>query len=104
MIKDDYALAEIPMLPVVKGVIETKRSILIYTLALVALTLMLPATGAVGWFYFASSSVLGGAYIYYSWRLYKRPEILGARSAYLFSLLYLALLFAAVAGDVFIRF
>ena len=103
MIKDDYAMARVPMLPVVKSVAETKRSILVYTLALVALTLMFPATGAVGWLYVTSATVLGAAYVYYSWRLYTGPEIVGARSAYLFSLLYLALLFAAIAADVFVR-
>jgi protoheme IX farnesyltransferase len=103
LIKDDYAMAKIPMLPVVKSVAETKRSILVYTIALVTLTLMFAATGAVGWFYVTSATVLGAAYIFYSWRLYKGPEIVGARQAYLFSLLYLALLFAAIATDVFVR-
>ena len=102
LIKEDYARARVPMLPVVTGVRETKRYILLYTLILVALTSMFFTTQAVGWFYFAASSVLGAIFIYYAWRLFRQPGIEGARSAYLYSLLYLALLFAAVVGDVFV--
>ena len=103
LVKDDYALAGIPMLPVVKSLRETKGSILLYTLALVTLSLMFAATGAVGWLYLAAAAVLGAVYVYFSWRLFRQPGDMGARSAYLFSLLYLAILFGAVAADVFIR-
>jgi protoheme IX farnesyltransferase len=104
MIKDDYLSAGIPMLPVVTSVAETKRQILLYTFILVALTLMFVTTSAVGWFYFATAAGSGLVYIYYTWRLYRLPEISGAKSAYLYSLLYLALIFVGVVADVYVRF
>ena len=104
LIKDDYASAGIPMMPVVTSVKETKRQILLYTFILVALTLMFVTTSAVGWLYFAMAAGSGLAYIYYTWRLYRLPEIAGAKSAYLFSLLYLALIFVALVADVYVSF
>ena len=102
MIKDDYELAGIPMLPVVKSVRETNRSILQYTIVLVALTLVFATTEAVGGIYMAAASALGAIFIYYSWRLSRQPGIDGAKSTYLYSLLYLALLFTAIVADVFV--
>mgnify|MGYP001190763453 CR=1 FL=1 len=102
LIKDDYARAGIPMLPVVTSVAQTKRSILLYTFILIALTTMFFTTQAVGWFYLATSLLLGILFVYYAFRLLKRPGIEGARSAYLYSLLYLALLFIFIATDAFI--
>ncbi len=102
MVKDDYANAGIPMMPVATGIAETKRQILLYTIILVALTLMFVTTSAVGWFYFATASGAGLAYIYYTWRLFALPEIEGAKSAYLFSLLYLAVIFVGVVVDVYV--
>ena len=99
LLKDDYARAGVPMLPVVSGVGETKRSILLYSFVLVALTLMFFTTQAVGWVYFVSALTLGATFIYFAFRLHRLPEIEGARSAYLFSLLYLALLFGAIMAD-----
>ena len=104
MIKDDYLSAGIPMMPVVTSLAETKRQILLYTIILVALTLMFVTTSAVGWFYFATAAGSGLVYIYYTWRLYRLPEISGAKSAYLYSLLYLALIFVGVVADVYVKF
>ena len=102
LMKDDYASAGIPMMPVVVSVKETKRQILLYTFILVALTLMFVTTSAVGWFYFATAAGAGLVYIFYTWRLYSLPDIRGAKSAYLYSLLYLALIFVGVVADVYI--
>ena len=99
LLKDEYARAKIPMLPVVAGVQETKKSILLYTLVLVALTLMFFATRYVGWLYLAASSALGGAFIYYAWRLIRQPGIEGARALFHYSMLYLVLLFLAIMVD-----
>lgn len=99
MIKDDYAEARIPMLPVVTGVEETKRQILLYSLLLVVLTLLFVLTGAVGWVYLGGAAALGVLLVYEAIRLRQRPGIEGAKSAYLYSLLYLALLFAVVVAD-----
>ena len=99
LIKDDYARAGIPMLPVVAGVAETKLQIFLYTLMLVALSILFFATGTVGWLYLGSAIALGAPFVYYSWRLLRRPESEGARGLFQYSLAYLVLLFAAIAAD-----
>ncbi len=101
LIKDDYARAKIPMLPVVTGVDETKKQIFLYTLVLVALSLMFYTTQAVGLVYMSSALALGIGFIFYTWRLLRLPGIDGAKRAYLFSLAYLMLLFVAVGADSF---
>lgn len=99
MIKDDYAEAGVPMLPVVAGVEETKLWILLYTVILVALTALFALTGAVGTVYLASALALSLAFVWFAWRLTRKPGIEGAKAAYLYSLAYLALLFAAIMVD-----
>ena len=99
LLKDDYAEAGVPMLPVVAGVSETKRSILLYAILLTALTAMFFTTRAVGWVYFAGALALGIGFIYSAYRLMRRPEIEGAKSTYLYSLAYLALLFMLIMID-----
>lgn len=103
MIKDDYRRAGIPMLPVVAGVKNTKLYILLYTILLLALTLMFFTTRAVGWVYFGGSLALGIGFIYYAFRLMKREGIEGAKAAYLYSLAYLALLFLVIMVDSLVR-
>ena len=103
LLKDDYASAKVPMLPVVAGVDVTKKSILLYTILMLALTTMFALTGAVGMVYLASSVLLGVLFIYYAWRLIRRPGIEGAKPLYLYSLLYLAVLFLAIIADSIIR-
>lgn len=103
ILKDDYAEARIPMLPVVAGVDETKKAIFLYTLLVVALTVMFFATGAVGLIFLSASSVLGMAFIYYAWRLIRREGTVGARSVFFYSMIYLAVLFLALMIDSSIR-
>ena len=99
LLKDEYERARIPMLPVVVGVDETKKAISLYTLLVVAITLMFFATGSVGWIYLASSSGLGILFIFYAWRLLRRPGIDDARPLFAYSMIYLALLFLAIMVD-----
>ena len=99
LLKDDYAKAGVPMLPVVAGVAETKKSILLYSVLLLALTSMFFSTRAVGWIYLIASLVLGLLFIYRAVVLLRRPGIEGALGTYLYSLAYLALLFTAIAVD-----
>ena len=87
------------MLPLVVTLSETKRQIFVYTLSLVALTTMFFATGAVGWIYLASAIGLGCVFVAFAWRLMRAPDDRHAASIYKYSLLYLALLFAAIAVD-----
>ena len=99
LIKDDYARAGIPMLPVVATLAATKRQILVYTVVLVVLSATFAATGAVGWIYLFGAVGLGAWFIVLAVRLARGDGTEGARALYLFSLLYLALLFGAVATD-----
>ena len=99
LIKDDYARARIPMLPVVVGVEETKRSIFRYSWLVVAVTVMFVATGSVGWIYLAASCGLGALFIYYAWRLLRQPGVEGARELFSYSLVYLVALFAAIMAE-----
>jgi protoheme IX farnesyltransferase len=99
LLKDDYARAKIPMLPVVAGVDQTKKAIFLYALLTVALTTMLFSTGAVGWIYLATSSVMGMVFIYYAWRVMRTPGTQPARGLFLYSMVYLASLFMAVIVD-----
>ena len=99
LIKDDYTRAGVPMLPVVQGVINTQRSIFLYTLVLVALTLMFYTLHQVGWIYLSAALALGACFILLAGRLLVDGSLRRARQVYLYSLLYLALLFGAVMLD-----
>jgi protoheme IX farnesyltransferase len=103
LIKDDYARAKVPMLPVVAGIVETRKSIFLYTFLVIAVTLMLYSTRTLGLIYLVSSLTLGAIWIYYAWRLMRRPGIEGAKAAYLYSLLYLALIFLVIIIDSSVR-
>jgi len=104
MIQDDYKEAGIPMLPVVVGEERTAQNIFMYSLALVALTLLFGASDAVGLIYLASAAALGAMFLYLAWRLKLDYTIRWAKHLYLYSLLYLALLFAVMLPDGVYRF
>ena len=99
LIRRDYARANIPMLPVVKGVKETTWNIFLYSVLLVALTLVFFTTQAVEWIYLASAGGLGAILIYMAWKLWRNEGAASARGVYLYSLLYLAGLFVAIMVD-----
>ena len=98
-LKDDYARAGIPMLPVVAGIQETKKAIFLYTLLVFGLTLMFFATRAVGWIYLAAAVPLNLAFVFYAWRLMRGAGVDRARGVFLYSMMYLVLLFTAVMID-----
>jgi protoheme IX farnesyltransferase len=100
ILKDDYARAGVPMLPVVAGVDKTKTSILLYSILLLALTLMFSSTvTSLHWIYLGASLALGVGFVGLAWRLKRRSEIEGARLFFLYSMLYLAALFLAIMID-----
>jgi protoheme IX farnesyltransferase len=96
LIKRDYEAAGIPMLPVVRGDRETARQILLYTVVLVALTVVPFLTGTFGPVYLGAAILLGAQFLRLAWAL--RRELTPRRASVLFhySLAYLALLFVAV--------
>ena len=99
LLKEDYKSVGVPMLPVVMGVKKTKRAILLYAILLLGLTTMFFATGTVGWIYLGAALALGLVFVYRAAMLMRNPGIKGALGTYIYSLAYLALLFAAIAVD-----
>ena len=99
LIKRNYAAAGVPMLPVVRGEDETTKQIVLYTVALVAFTIAPALWGQFGLVYLVAAVALGGTFLGLAWVL--RRERTPARASLLFhySLLYLALLFVAMALD-----
>jgi len=99
LIKNDYARAHIPMMPVVLGEKETKRQILLYTLLLIAVTLVLFSTRAMGYLYLASALALGAGFLYLAIRVFRDETKRWARTLFWYSNCYLALLFALMVID-----
>jgi protoheme IX farnesyltransferase len=97
LMKDEYAKAGIPMLPVVRGEAETRRQIMLYTVLLYAVTQLPFCAGGLGISYLIPSMTLGAVFIYFSYRLLRVADRRWALRTYLFSLAYLALLFLSVA-------
>ena len=99
LIKRDYAAAGVPMLPVVRGEEETARQIVLYTVALVAFTLAPVLWGQFGFVYLVAAAALGGGFLGLAWLLRRERTPAHAGLLFHYSLLYLALLFVAMALD-----
>jgi protoheme IX farnesyltransferase len=98
-----YAAADVPMMPVVRGPQATARLVLVYSVVLVAATLLPAAIGIFGLFYLGGAALLGGVLLVLAWRLWRDSSPAHAGVLFHFSLLYLALLFVAVAIDAAVR-
>jgi protoheme IX farnesyltransferase len=101
--RSDYERAGVPMLPVVRGELETRRQILIYTFELVAVTLLLPVLHLAGTVYLVSAILLGLSLIFTAWRVWKIPGNKPAWTMYRWSSMYLAFIFLALVLDAVIR-
>jgi protoheme IX farnesyltransferase len=99
LMKDEYAKVGVPMLPVVRGEAETRRQIVLYSVLLYAVTQLPFCAGGFGAIYLVASLILGGAFIGGAVLLQRRADRRTALKLYLFSLLYLALLFCAMVVD-----
>jgi heme o synthase len=99
LMKDEYAEVGVPMLPVVRGEAETRRQILLYSLLLYAVTQLPFCVGVFGGIYLVASIVLGLAFVSGAVLLYRRADRRTALRLYLFSMLYLALLFVTMVLD-----
>ena len=102
LIKDDYERAGVPMLPVVRGDVATTWGILWYSLSLIPLSVLVFLIGAAGPLYLGSALTLGVIFVAFAVRLLRGTELRRralARGLYLYSLLYLALLFTAIVVD-----
>ncbi|HAG99602.1 MAG TPA: protoheme IX farnesyltransferase [Ktedonobacter sp.] len=99
LILKDYEKAGIPMLPVIKGEAETRRQILLYSLLLLAITLVLFAMGAMGYLYLVGAVILGGGLVYLAIRLWRDQSKKWARTLFWYSNMYLAAIFAIMVLD-----
>jgi protoheme IX farnesyltransferase len=101
--RDDYANAGIPMLPVVAGIRRTTTGILVYAVVVVGVTLALGPLSDLGIVYDVAAGVLGATFIGRAVHLRRHPEPGEAIRLFVFSNVYLAGLFAAIAVDTFVR-
>jgi protoheme IX farnesyltransferase len=97
--RDDYAKSGLPMLPITHGLAFTQFQILLYTIVLVATTMLPFAVKMSGLIYLVSASILGIIYLWYAWRMYKHYSDLIARQAFTYSIIYLSVLFVALLVD-----
>ena len=96
---EDYARAEVPMMPVVAGEPETRRQILIYAVLLAPLALVPAFIGMTSMVYGIVVAALGLNFIRLAMGLYRRPDDVAARRLFAFSILYLFLLFLVLVID-----
>jgi protoheme IX farnesyltransferase len=97
--KSEYAAAGIPMLPVTHGAGLTRDFILLYCVALAAVSVLPYAAGLSALPYLISAIALGAAFLQHAWRLFRDPRDANAIGTFRFSITYLALLFAALLVD-----
>lgn len=97
--REDYARAGVPMLPVVRGAVETARHILAYSVLLVGVTLVFGAVGGMGVLYLSAALLLGGIFLAHAVRLLRDQSERVAMGLFRYSISYLGLLFTAMAVD-----
>ena len=102
--RDDYAKSGLPMLPITHGMKFTQLQIWLYTIALVATTMLPFAVGMSGLIYLASAALLGLVFLWYAWQIYQHYTDLIARKTFAYSIIYLSLLFAALLVDHYLKF
>ena len=95
----DYEKAGVPMMPVVHGEEKTRRHILVYTIELIAVTLLLPIFNLAGMIYLISALVLGGFLFYAAWQVFKVGGNKVAWTMYRWSSMYLMFIFLAIGID-----
>jgi protoheme IX farnesyltransferase len=99
----DYERAGVPMMPVVRGELETRRQIFIYTIELIIVTLLLPILQLAGLFYLIASLVLGGLLLYAAWAVWKQGGNKVAWRMYKWSSTYLVFIFLAIMIDAVVK-
>jgi len=101
--RDDYAAAEVPMLPVVADMHTVAVRIIAYTLVLWGLTLLFGPVAGMGTLYLVSALVLGAVFTWYAWRLLQDGSARRAMRLFTWSISYVSLLFGAMALDQLLR-
>jgi protoheme IX farnesyltransferase len=102
--RDDYAKSGLPMLPITHGLKFTQFHVLLYTIALFATTMLPFAVGMSGWPYLLCATILGVIFLSYAWRIYRDYSDRLAHKTFMFSIIYLSLLFAALLIDHYLKF
>lgn len=102
--RDDYAKSGLPMLPVTHGLKFTQFHILLYTIAMVATTMLPFAVQMSSLIYLASAAVLGAVFLWHAWQIYRHYTDQIARKTFTYSIVYLSLLFAALLVDHYLKF
>jgi protoheme IX farnesyltransferase len=105
--KEDYAAADVPMLPVVASMKRTTREIVLYTVALVAVSLLFGPVAHLGPIYMVAAGTLGAGFLFMTtrlWRLARTDRATGkeAMRVFSYSITYLTVLFVSMAGDVLV--
>jgi protoheme IX farnesyltransferase len=101
--RDDYAKSGLPMLPITHGMKFTQFQIFLYTIALIATTMLPYAVRMSGLIYLASAVLLGAVFLWHAWRIYRHYTDLVARKAFAYSIIYLSLLFVALLVDHYLK-
>lgn len=101
--RDDYAKSGLPMLPLTHGLKFTQFHILLYTIAMVATTMLPFAVQMSGLIYLVSAIVLGTVFLWHAWQIYRHYTDQVARKTFTYSILYLSLLFAALLVDHYLK-
>ena len=102
--REEYAKVNIPMLPVTHGVEFTRLQILLYTILLLLVTLLPYLTGMSGLIYGASALLLDFGFIYYAILMMRNKDNKTAMKTFVYSIIYITVLFAALLIDHYIRF
>jgi len=106
--RDDYAAANVPMMPVVASLRRTTLEILVYSVVMWALTMLVGPTAHLGWVYALSATLLGGMFTFYAFKLFlhareDKADVNEAMRLFHFSITYLTGLFVMMAVDVLVR-
>jgi protoheme IX farnesyltransferase len=100
---DDYRAADVPMLPSVVPLAEAARKMIVYTVLLVACTLLLVPVASMAWIYLVVAIVIGAIFIAATSALARRPSESLSMKVFAYSITYVTLLFAAIMVDVFVE-
>jgi protoheme IX farnesyltransferase len=101
--RDEYAAADVPMLPSVATLRVTSVRIMIYTVVLWALTLLFDPVAGMGNLYLVAAIVLGAVFLWLAFRLFRSPSTKSAMRLFSYSITYITLLFGAMAIDALVR-
>ncbi|GGC06948.1 protoheme IX farnesyltransferase [Oxalicibacterium flavum] len=102
--REDYAKSGLPMLPITHGMAFTQLQILLYSIALVATTLLPFAVGMSGLIYLVVALVLDAVFLWYAWQVYRHYTDAIARKMFAYSIVYLSVLFAVLLVDHYLMF